>query len=1125
MGDDSQDIVSFHINIAELEAEKLQALAIFEELFAGISKYDNSKVSPVKISGLTELNTNISKTTKSLDALNKSIGKFNTLVTQTTTNTNRLNTATNKLTGVSKEEQTILDNNIRLQNKINALTSDAAKKNAELTLELKQKNQALKEEAESINTVIQEEKRLQAEEEENLKIKKQEIADLKALNKQKKEDEQQRIASEKAAKKEAAAILLENDAYKQLKLQIKEKEAAYANSVLQNGGNPNNPQSKGLLSDLENDKSVVNKIEGNLGNAGVSGAEKLGKALSSQLSIIRQIAYILPGIGLAGIFNLAFESLSFLIQQFGVFDDKLQRTIDYEKALAEYIGKLNALLLEQAENYRTVGSEGVNFYERLKSLNEASGVSYEGQLKQIDDFNKAHKDAVDAFVTDTKSSYKELGKLNGDLATYGEQRKKITDKILDVEEKLNAKRNEKVPIQGFIQRSLEKAGQVSGLESLKEDLDNELSLFDEKAKTDKDRAATIKSALDDQIKANIIIDEEVIKRQLYFYNEQRRIRLDDTKRTVSDIISNNQTILNSEKSSLEDRIKAIAAIYQANVKEIKAQRDFVLSDRGASSADKNQAITSFQSEKVQLLNSYNSQIEKVTADFEKRDLKAQDDYNTQRIEAQEQIQESLYKNEVAGLDYRLDALKEYISLRKSKIDGQYNYEKSLEGYAFKTPEEQQALETNRSSQTTSLEADVANKVREITLSYGNQRLKQLKDENKAIDENNDLEDEYISKLAQLSVQLVKGSISWKSYNNAKEALNNKFNATSATERIDEDKQKIENAQRLLEDINQKIEGANADKNTAAEGGDSKAVKNAEAEQKALVEIRLKTLDELKLLSDQLDKDEIDEAKKKAIIIEQGQKILAENEKKLRQETSALAIQLIEQEEQKRILAAQKEEEIRNKQRDGEKDAIQKSSLSAKDKAALEIQLTQQKALDEIATQRRINKSKHDAAVLEKAIAEASILWDTERAVASALKIPYIGEALAISYAALGAVALAKVAATPVPAYRFGTPPEGHAGGLARYAEGNIPEVIHEPGKNPRIATRETVSFLSEGTHVYPMYDIPSISDRSKSSGSWEQTRWLGAQFRKSNKEIKNIVRTSLTINLSFAEYKRSIINN
>ncbi len=82
-------------------------------------------------------------------------------------------------------------------------------------------------------------------------------------------------------------------------------------------------------------KAVSAEVK-NLGSSS-GGASGLGKALTGALSSVRQLAYILPGIGIAGIFNLAFEAITAAAGSLNLFGDKTKEVTQDQKDLQKAI--------------------------------------------------------------------------------------------------------------------------------------------------------------------------------------------------------------------------------------------------------------------------------------------------------------------------------------------------------------------------------------------------------------------------------------------------------------------------------------------------------------------------------------------------------------------------------------------------------------------------------------------------------------------------------------------------------------------------------------------------------------------------------------------------------------------
>lgn len=93
--------------------------------------------------------------------------------------------------------------------------------------------------------------------------------------------------------------------------------------------------------------------------------------------------------------------------------------------------------------------------------------------------------------------------------------------------------------------------------------------------------------------------------------------------------------------------------------------------------------------------------------------------------------------------------------------------------------------------------------------------------------------------------------------------------------------------------------------------------------------------------------------------------------------------------------------------------------------------------------------------------------------------------------------------------------------MARYGESGT-ELIKEPYKSPYLVMTETVSYLPKGTEIIPVSDI-NLPERGDSS--WDQTRWLAKQMKKNNKEVTNVFRPIININLGFESLKKQILGN
>ena len=112
---------------------------------------------------------------------------------------------------------------------------------------------------------------------------------------------------------------------------------------------------------------------------------------------------------------------------------------------------------------------------------------------------------------------------------------------------------------------------------------------------------------------------------------------------------------------------------------------------------------------------------------------------------------------------------------------------------------------------------------------------------------------------------------------------------------------------------------------------------------------------------------------------------------------------------------------------------------------------------------------------DKAVQIAQTGIATARGIMEAWQLgPILGAIMAGVVAAMGAVQVATIAATPIPAYKEGTKNGGHIGGLAIVGDGGKQEVIVYGGKGWVTPDTPTIVDLPKGAEVYP--DIDTFDD-------------------------------------------------
>jgi hypothetical protein len=156
---------------------------------------------------------------------------------------------------------------------------------------------------------------------------------------------------------------------------------------------------KNVTAQIDDQKAAFAKLGAETEKAGSA----MGSGLNKAFSGLRMIANILPGIGLAGMFGLAFEGLGKLIEEFGLFTTKVS---EGEKKLNDY-----------NEVNKKANKDAGEQVSTLKSLyNAATDVNM-----SMDTRNKAAKELQDLFP-------KTYGNLSLEIIKSGEA-KNATDEL------------------------------------------------------------------------------------------------------------------------------------------------------------------------------------------------------------------------------------------------------------------------------------------------------------------------------------------------------------------------------------------------------------------------------------------------------------------------------------------------------------------------------------------------------------------------------------------------------------------------------------------------------------------------------------------------------------------------
>ena len=212
--------------------------------------------------------------------------------------------------------------------------------------------------------------------------------------------------------------------------------------------------------------------------------------------------------------------------------------------------------------------------------------------------------------------------------------------------------------------------------------------------------------------------------------------------------------------------------------------------------------------------------------------------------------------------------------------------------------------------------------------------------------------------------------------------------------------------------------------------------------------------------------------------------------------------LIDQNAQAKIDALEREFQQIQQNGEAEKNQIDNSIKSSKEKARETKIIDAQVAQQRIAITNQENKVKEKAAEFDKAASIAKIIQGTAVAIISALSIPIYGEALAIVIGAIGAAQLAVAASAPLPKFEKG-------GTVSK--DGNI--ITGEAGTELRIDPSGNASFTKDYANIsYAKAGTKIINNKElvKMLGKPEPIQYI-VNVTNDNKKMEKLLQQNLEL--------------
>lgn len=390
------------------------------------------------------------------------------------------------------------------------------------------------------------------------------------------------------------------------------------------------------------------------------------KSLSGAFGFLRQIAYILPGIGLAGLIGGIMEGVIALTKSMFDFGDSITRDTSRVGQLKENLAAFNAEVRQGTEDLE-------DYFKYIDRIKEASTINL-----KIND--------IDA---------NPLAKLRNELNGLQFDVSNAQTKYLELEEAFSKTAARAGDMQNaFLNGASSDAVQAfrtGTIEFLKEGLSEaDKILYDglTQANAAYNKAGEqLANSFNTRNAAVQKVNEQIKTITKETADEQRQIERDSSIAIENIIKSKNDAVLSNERSTYKERLNAVKSNYAAEKAIINANEKFVLSDPTKSNADKNEAIkrTEVDLQKAQI--SSEQQQYKIKEEARLREAKAIHDYQESILRDDEAFQRELVDNTIGSIETRQYALDSFTKDQLKSARNNFALQLQQSGFSKKQADE------------------------------------------------------------------------------------------------------------------------------------------------------------------------------------------------------------------------------------------------------------------------------------------------------------------------------------------------------------------------------------------------------------------------------------------------------
>ncbi len=494
------------------------------------------------------------------------------------------------------------------------------------------------------------------------------------LNKAKASGNSQLEAQQRREKKIAEDVL--ND-YKQLGLAYNEAATRAANYAINLGKlHPITLQAQEdarKLKELQTELQFATKnFTGNVGNypGGMGGGGGKGgdggdeeeqasgggsngvKNFRSLWRTVRYAAYILPGLGIAGIFNGIFTAIAQTVEAMGLFDTAGEKVIKIQLAINKTQQDFLAIEKELRALYLTPLGR-LQFLENELKYSEAIGKSKRTQLELEYKLasQKAQTSNVDFFK---EGGFDKISELGGRME---EAKFNLEQAAIRVRDAVGSTMQE---------NRFHDSKSINPFATTLAEDEKTLELRKVQFNIIKEQFDRVKSLNEANANNLAAMTQKDLELEAYKAEQIRKYTLDTSNYEEEIIRDKNTRILSNERSTLAQRVEALRSNFASERKSAEAQLDYTLSRPDAKNADGSYTTES----KEAMLNAGKDKL-KANKNYLDAQEKIEEEYRRKKVTAEKETEIDLYESQKEFNDMRIALIgtdfKKHLSLIESNV--------------------------------------------------------------------------------------------------------------------------------------------------------------------------------------------------------------------------------------------------------------------------------------------------------------------------------------------------------------------------------------------------------------------------------------------------------------------------